>query len=360
MTKNSSVVTGASGIVGRALLKKILGQGRPVIALSRRPPLLPDLDPAQAKLLTWHAADVALPKLGLAPEIYAAVCNQARTIFHLAARTDFKDATATSYLDVNVEGVRHALDLARESEAPLHHVSTAFVCGTWQGAFREEDLDLGQSFRNGYEESKFLGERFLREQIAAQAYPVTIHRPGIVVERNPTAASGKTFGPFLFLDGVARIRSLGDKQGDSPALRVLGNNKAHLPLIFDYAVAEALWQAAQKPQAAGRNFHLVAPEPVSNSVLEEAFNQAFGGPVARFAAQDEFARNAPSKAEAILAKKTAPYAPYLDLQVRFARQGLDSLLGQTILPTPDKDSLVAVFQRFLAARAPRASETDQS
>lgn len=356
--KNHIVITGASGLVGRALLGKYLGQGHPVIALSRKPPVLSGFGSAPHPLLSWHWADVSLPGLGLAPETYAAVCAKAQLVFHLAARTDFKDATAASYLPVNLEGVKHVLALAQEAKAPLHQVSTAFVCGDWAGEFRETDLDLGQGFRNGYEESKFLGESFLHNAMAASAsVPITIHRPGIVVERNPSAASGKTFGPFLFLDAVARLRDSAAAKGvaELPVLRVQGNRAAHLPLVFDDAVAEALVRLAAKPESAGRIFQLVAPQPVGNILLEDAFNEAFAQPAARFAGDEEFKAQPANSLEALLARKTTPYAAYLDLSVRFTRQNLDSLAGTATLPTPTQAELAQAFRAFLAARAQRSA-----
>ncbi|MCX5864123.1 MAG: SDR family oxidoreductase [Deltaproteobacteria bacterium] len=350
--KEHIVITGASGLVGRALLARYLDQGHPVIALCRKPPALPS-----NPLMSWHWADVSLPHLGLDPATYAEVCAKARMVFHLAARTDFKDAKATSYLPVNLEGVEHALALAQEAGGPLHHVSTAFVCGDWLGEFREADLGLGQGFRNGYEESKFLGESFLHRAMAtATPVPITVYRPGIVVERNPSAASGKTFGPFLFLDAVVRLREMAATDDVGPsALRVLGNRLAHLPLVFDDAVAEALVRLAAKPESAGLVFQLVAPQPVGNILLEDAFNEAFGQPAARFADEDAFSRQPANSLEALLARKTTPYAAYLDLSVRFTRHNLDAFAGTDSLPTPTRAELAKAFRAFLAARTQRSA-----
>ncbi|MFA6284038.1 MAG: SDR family oxidoreductase [Desulfurivibrionaceae bacterium] len=356
--KEHIVITGASGLVGRALLRNYLSQGCPVIALSRKPPVLSNLDPACLPLLSWHWGDVSLPGLGLDPATYAKVCAKARMVFHLAARTDFKDGTAATYLPVNLEGVKHVLALAQEAKAPLHQVSTAFVCGDWPGEFHETDLDLGQHFRNGYEESKFLGESFLHGVMAASAsVPITIHRPGIVVERNPSAGSGKTFGPFLFLDAVARLRDSAQAKGSGPlpTLRVLGNRTAHLPLVFDDAVAEALVRLAANPESAGQVFQLVAPQEVENLLLEDAFNEAFGQPAARFAGDEEF-KGPANPLDALLARKTTPYAAYLDLSVRFTRNNLDAIAGAETLPTPNRTELALAFKAFLAARSQRSQQ----
>ena len=43
------------------------------------------------------------------------------------------------------------------------HVSTAYVAGRFRGRFLETDLDVGQGFRNTYEQSKFEAERAIGE-----------------------------------------------------------------------------------------------------------------------------------------------------------------------------------------------------
>jgi nucleoside-diphosphate-sugar epimerase len=76
------------------------------------------------------------------------------------------------------------------------HISTAYVAGTHAGAFCERDLDVGQSFHNSYEQSKFEAEQLVR---ARPDLPATILRPSIVVgdRRNGwTAAFNVLYWPL--------------------------------------------------------------------------------------------------------------------------------------------------------------------
>ena len=41
------------------------------------------------------------------------------------------------------------------------HVSTAYVAGDADGLFTEADLDVGQGFRNTYEQTKLEAERLV-------------------------------------------------------------------------------------------------------------------------------------------------------------------------------------------------------
>ena len=62
----------------------------------------------------------------------------------------------------------------------MTYISTAYVAGCHRGVFGEDDLDVGQRFRNAYEQSKFEAERLVRAA-GAGGLPVTIARPSIVV-----------------------------------------------------------------------------------------------------------------------------------------------------------------------------------
>ena len=71
-------------------------------------------------------------------------------------------------------------ELAERGRLRRHvHVSTAYVAGRYRGRFLETDLDVGQGFRNTYEQSKFEAERALGE--AADGLPLVIARPSIIV-----------------------------------------------------------------------------------------------------------------------------------------------------------------------------------
>lgn len=347
------LVTGGTGVVGRPLVAALLAMGREVQVLSRTAPRNGDLLAHPG--CTHLQGDVSQPRLGLAPETYRALAQSVTAIFHLAARTDFKGATLADYQPVNIDGVRHVYALAAEAGAHLHHVSTAFVRGTYDGLFHEHELDCGQGFRNCYEASKFRGEQFLREQGARQTAgdgpPVTVYRPGIVLERHPSQAAVNTFGPFIFLDGVFRVLLAAHRrQEHTDTLRVQGSATGSLPFIFDDDVAEAILRLADSPESPGRTFHLLSAEPCPNRMLEEVFNTAFGRRAACLVGAEACTDPPPTTAERILARKTAIYAAYMEEHLRFDRSGLDALLGRDWRPALSTDELLTAFSLYLAGK----------
>jgi len=336
------LVTGASGIVGRPLVDQLLARGYEVIGLCRHP------EKNNTPHLQWIAGDVSKPRLGQNKEIWQHLCREIDTIFHLAARTDFKGKSLQDYAPVNIDGVGHIKELALMANAWLHHVSTAFVSGDWIGEFREEELQEGQKFRNYYEESKYRGECLLRKNPTPR---YTVYRPAIILERKPTIASTSVFGPFVFLDGVFRLclGSIKRKQG-LKTIRVQGNAEAQLPFVFDDQIALALTSLAAENREHAKTYNLVPAHPLLNHTLEQVFNQAFSRQIVAWVSPSDFTNRPPDTAEKILAKKTKMYAPYLNLKTKFSRKNLEEALGENILPAIEEEELLAAFSIFLGTK----------
>jgi long-chain acyl-CoA synthetase len=176
------ILTGATGFVGRELLQRFLERDdRHVYALVRAPD-----DAAAAERLPRHArltavaGDIERPGLGLDDRRVAALAEEVDTVVHCAASVSFGLNLADSRR-VNVGGTRRVAELAERCPGlrRFTYVSTAYVAGAHQGEFGEDDLDVGQDFRNPYEQSKFEAERTLRER---HGYlPLQVLRPSIVV-----------------------------------------------------------------------------------------------------------------------------------------------------------------------------------
>ena len=66
-------ITGAGGFIGGKLATRLLGEGRPVRVLSRRP--LPELEKLGAAVLLGDLADIEILRRG---------CDGAATVFHVA------------------------------------------------------------------------------------------------------------------------------------------------------------------------------------------------------------------------------------------------------------------------------------
>jgi len=197
MTKTSAshiLLTGATGLLGRSLLRDLSAAGLRVAVIVRGSKTATAADRVDELLDDWRevagaevacpvvlAGDLSLPGLGLPAEQRAWIARNVREVIHSAASLSFqlREADGEPYTS-NVTGTRHVLALCRETGIRrLHHVSSAYVCGLREGRILETELDVGQTPGNDYERSKIVSEGEAR---AADGIDVcTVHRPSIIV-----------------------------------------------------------------------------------------------------------------------------------------------------------------------------------
>lgn len=216
--------------------------------------------------LTTVVGDITLPGLGLAAADATRLRGELTAAHHLAAVYDLAVSRELG-MKVNVEGTRNVLAFLGGARrfARLHYVSTAYVSGSATGVFRESDLDVGQRFKNHYEETKFLAE----VEVARSGVPATIYRPSVVVGDSRTGETGKFDGPYFTLTAMEKVPSPGI------FLRVgSGRNPANLvPVDF---VVEALARLSTQREAATRTYHLTDPQPLPVIEVERLFARALG------------------------------------------------------------------------------------
>jgi nucleoside-diphosphate-sugar epimerase len=253
--------TGFPGFIGERLLPRLmesdadsryvcLVQSRFAAQAARSVEAIESRHPHARGRLELVEGDITQPGLGLADAKRAAAGLTGA--WHLAAIYDLAVAREPA-MRINVLGTRNVLELL--AGAPrlerLHYVSTAYVSGTATGVFRETDLDVGQSFKNFYEETKYLAER----DVAASGLPVTIYRPAIVVGDSKTGETAKFDGPYFTLAAMEKMPSPG------VFIRIgSGRNPANLvPVDF---IVDALAALSASPRSRGRTYHLTDPDPL--------------------------------------------------------------------------------------------------
>jgi thioester reductase-like protein len=240
-------LTGATGFVGREILSRFLARDdRPVFALVRAD----NDDDAAGRLpaherLTAVAGDIEQPGLGLAPGTRERLRREVTTVLHCAASVSFEMSLEESR-SVNVEGTRRMVELARSCPRleRFTYISTAYVAGEPGRLFREDELAVGQQFRNPYERSKFEAELALRRDGAG--LPLQILRPSIVVG---DSATGRT-SSFNVLYGPLKAYA----RGKVPAIPA--RRSAPVDIVpVDYVADRAHELATNGPNG---TFHLVA------------------------------------------------------------------------------------------------------
>jgi thioester reductase-like protein len=297
MSKRGSVLlTGATGFVGMELLARYLERGRRrVITLVRAPndraararidDVLANLFGSRAEQYAARvdalAGELTAPRLGLTQAQCVELAEQVTTIVHSAASVSFTMPLAEARA-INLEGTRRMLEfaqLARERGGleRYGHVSTAYVAGTHAGRFAECDLDLGQEFRNSYEQSKFEAEQLVR---TTDGLPFTIMRPSIVVgDRRSgwTSAFNVLYWP---LRAFAR--------GLFTAVPAIPSAPVDVVSI-DY-VADAIHELCESAGGVGETYHLTAGASASTiGEIAALASKYFRRPLPRVLSPREFA-----------------------------------------------------------------------
>ncbi len=197
--------------------------------------------------------DITKKDLGLLKGTYDRVSQEADVYLNLASWDRLRGPWKTSFA-VNYIGTVNLAEMALKNKNVKHfvHFSSIFVAGNYEGEFSEKDLDVGQKFRNPYEKSKFLAEKFLRKR--ADDLPITIFRPSIVVGSSKDG-SIDNFGPaYLFLKFVKNYPSW--IPITNPA-----TERAFLNIVpIDYVV-DASSVLLGFSGSIGKTYHLVDPSP---------------------------------------------------------------------------------------------------
>ncbi|TDC88763.1 alpha/beta fold hydrolase [Nonomuraea deserti] len=226
MSPPDTLVTGATGFMGRWLVAELLSAGRPVAVTVRGGPArAADLrawlraHDVSDQRLTAVAADVTRPGLALAPEDETRL-ESVRDVFNTAGVYRF-GLGRDEARPVNVDGAVNVLRwaAARPRLRRLVHISGCRV----GAAEPPSEHDLAGLYRRlgAYEASKREGDAAVRRAAAEQGIPLTVVNPATVIGHSATGESGQ----YLGLAGlVERLWS-----GRLPALP--GSRHTYVPVV---------------------------------------------------------------------------------------------------------------------------------
>jgi NAD(P)-dependent dehydrogenase (short-subunit alcohol dehydrogenase family) len=269
-------VTGATGFIGRNLVDRLLQREGTVYALVRagsrgRLEELRTAWGADGARVVPIAGDLSQPCLGVSEEDLLTLRGKVDHFFHLAAIYDLSAGSEAQEV-ANVEGTRHAVELAESIEAGcFHQVSSIAAAGLYRGTWREDmfdeakDLDTHPYFRTKHE-----SERVVREECGR---PWRVYRPGIVVGDSRTGEIDKVDGPYYFFKLLQRARRV--LPGWLPGIGIEGGEINIVPVDF---VAAAIDHIAHRPGLDGRAFHLTDPNPKTAGEVINLFARVADAP----------------------------------------------------------------------------------
>ncbi len=180
-------ITGATGIVGGAILRHLLAEGQSVRALVRAEATLPaDVEPVLGDVLDRKSLE----------RCFAGV----DTVYHVAGVNQMCSRNPARMTRVNVEGTRLVVKAA--SEGRLVHTSSAATLGEREGEIGDETSIPSGEWHSAYALSKWQAEQ--------EVLAVAGRQDVVVVNPSSVQGPGRATGTGKLLLGVmaGRLRTL--------------------------------------------------------------------------------------------------------------------------------------------------------
>lgn len=286
----SCFVTGATGFIGRYLVRELLSRvDGPVYVLVRKS-ATHKLD----ELRQWWGAgagrviaidgDLREAELGVAGSDRARIGQPIDHFFHLGALYDI-EASEQALVQANVAGTRHALQFAQATGTRhFHHVSSIAAAGLYDGVFTEDMFEEACHLEHAYFRTKHEAEALVRQS----RVPWRIYRPGMVIGDSQTGHITKVDGPYYFFKALQLMRR------HVPAwLPTIGFEGGYVNLVpVDY-VAAAMARLSQLPDQDFRCFHLTDPQPRHAGEVLNLFARAGHAPLMGLRVDTELLRSLP-------------------------------------------------------------------
>lgn len=270
-------VTGATGFIGKRLVKSLLARRGAVVHFLLRP----ESEGKVADLLDYWGVtkaravpvfgDLTGRKLGVAADEIKRLKGQVDHVYHLAAIYDL-GADAESQVHVNIDGTRNAVEFAKAIDAGhFHHVSSIAAAGLYEGVFREDMFDEAENLEHPYFMTKHESEKIVRKECKV---PWTVYRPALVVGDSRTGEMDKVDGPYYFFKLIQRMRQI-----LPPWMPSVGLEGGRINIVpVDFVVAALDHISHHHARGSGKCFHLVDPVGYRVGDVLDIFSKAAHAP----------------------------------------------------------------------------------
>ncbi len=269
-------VTGATGFIGKRLVKKLLERKGSVVHFLVRK----ESEEKIAALRSYWGStaaraipvygDLTSKKLGVTALDVKRLKGGITHFYHFAAVYDL-GADAQSQIAVNIDGTRNTVEFAKAIDAAhFHHVSSIAAAGLYEGVFREDMFDEAENCDHPYFLTKHESEKIVRKECKV---PWSVYRPAMVVGDSRTGEMDKIDGPYYFFKLIQRMRQLLPPW--MPAVGLEGGRVNIVPVDF---VVDALDHISHRPDIDTRCFHLVDPVGYRVGDVLDIFSRAAHAP----------------------------------------------------------------------------------
>ena len=326
-------LTGATGFLGSHLAGHFLSDGYVVSVLARGSKtgsardrvetVLQDIGSVPLDRLTVFEGDISQPGLGLSEADFNRVVSSTDEVWHCAASLSFLPEDRDEIFKMNVGGTRNVLEVVKRiASRRLHHLSTAYIAGNRSDLAMENEINVGQTFKNPYEESKCEAEIVVADTHRDGKIVATVYRPSIVIGNSTSGRVTHFHGVYAFIRGLwtalERLRrgTPEDSVVNLP-LRLLGAEGTTLNFVpIDYVV-DGMVSISRQADSVGETYHLVNPVPTENRVWLPNICRILGVEGVQLVPENSFLKTPMTRLEQIFQKQMAFYYQYLQGEPRF-------------------------------------------
>jgi thioester reductase-like protein len=274
---SSIFFTGFPGFLGSELLPRVVLRTDDDAVCLVQPKFRALAEERAAQLVRAHPAlanRIHLVDGDLTQSLEHVDADDIREIYHLAAVYDLAVPRDVG-MRINFTGTQRVLDLAERAPRlqRMHYVSTCYVSGRHEGVFTEDDLEVGQTFNNFYEETKQLAEIEVRKRM--DHLPITVYRPSVVVGDSATGATQKFDGPYFVMQWLMR-------QPRIAVLPVVGRpSRYRFNVVPRDFIIQAITYLSGLTTNAGRTYALADPRPLTVDETIKVIAEATGRTIIR-------------------------------------------------------------------------------
>lgn len=185
-------ITGANGLLGSYLLRKLVAEGAPIIALRRR-----DSDVSHLKDLneiTWREVDI------LNPVSLQEAFHGVTTVIHTAAFVSFNPRLLKKIMEVNVEGTQNVVNACLSLRIPrLIHISSVAALGRKKGLIEINETSrwIEGDLNTDYAKSKYLSELEVW-RAAEEGLSVSVVNPSVILAPTDWAKSSAQLFQYVW------------------------------------------------------------------------------------------------------------------------------------------------------------------
>jgi thioester reductase-like protein len=362
-----TLLTGATGLVGRYLVRDFLLNGHLLAVVVRKSRRQDAHQRMEEVLQHWErelgrplprpvvlAGDISETGFALSATDRQWVNDHCDKIIHSAAILEFYgEDRAGEPWRTNLGGTRNMIQLCRDLDIrDIHYVSTAYVAGLQEDVVKETSLAAGQEFRNDYEHSKFLAESEVRAIDFADH--VTVYRPAVISGDSRTGYTNTYHGIYLYLRLMALMIPALPPGPDGVRftpirLRMDGTERRNIiPVEWVSAVMTRLFET---PEARDLTFHMAPDVPLTSRELIDFSGEYFNSTGAELCG-DDYDKLPPVSRddnedqwmfERLITENMTTYAPYERTDNTFDMTNTKRFAGDIHCPEIDR----TVIRRYI-------------